>query len=113
MNILMLTIGFRPNIGGIETHFDDFLKAAGKKKIQTTVLTYQPIHTKIKGKSIEKGKTHIIYRLPIISGFFYTFAHNPILEFLYLVPGLFIATPVVLLKKIDVIHAHGLIAGYF
>lgn len=112
MNILMLTIGFRPNIGGIETHFDDFLKAAGKKNIHTTVLTYQPIHTNTKGKTIEKEKKHTIYRLPVISGFFYKFVHNPLLEFLYLVPGLFIAAPFILLKEINVIHAHGLIAGF-
>jgi glycosyltransferase involved in cell wall biosynthesis len=113
MNILMLTIGFRPNIGGIETHFDDFLKTAGKKNIKTTVLTYQPIHTSIQAKAVEKEKTHTIYRLPVVRGFFYAFVKKPILEFIYLVPGLFVATPVILFfKKIDVIHAHGLVAGF-
>lgn len=112
MNMLMLTIGFRPNVGGIETHFDDFLKAAAKKAINTTVLTYQPISAKIYGKTIEKGKRWTIYRLPIISGFFYHLVQKPILEFVYLVPGLFLVTPFLLFKNIDVIHAHGLISGF-
>lgn len=113
MNILMLTIGFRPNIGGIETHFDDFLKASAKRGFNTTVLTYQPIASSVRGQSIEKEKHWTIYRLPIISGFFYHFVKRPILEFIYLVPGLFLATLILLItKKINVIHAHGLIAGF-
>lgn len=113
MNILMITIGFRPNVGGIETHFDDFLIAADKRGFQTTVLTYQPVSAKVKGESIEKEKHWIIYRLPIIPGFFYTFVHSPILEFLYLIPGLFFTTPYLLAQKnYDVIHAHGLISGF-
>ena len=113
MNILMLTIGFRPNVGGIETHFDDFLRAAEKRGLYTTVLTYQPISSHIRGKTIEKEKGWVIYRLPVVSGYFYKLVEKPILEFLYLVPGLFMATPFLLLvKNIDVIHAHGLIAGF-
>lgn len=114
MNILMLTIGFRPNIGGIETHFEDFIKSAVERKIKITVLTYQPLTISKFAPLIELGKNFVIFRLPVIRGLFYKWVGKPMLEFLYLVPGLFLATPVLLLFKPDlkVIHAHGLIAGF-
>jgi glycosyltransferase involved in cell wall biosynthesis len=114
MNLLMLTIAFRPNIGGIETHFDDFIQVATKKNINVTVLTYKPITSRVKAQAIEKGKNYTIYRLPWIPGLFYKLTDKPALAFLYLVPGLFFITPVILLiqQKITVIHAHGLIAGF-
>jgi len=113
--ILLLTIAFRPNIGGIETHFDDLIKALTKRDWRIWVLTYQPVETKERGKWIERGRRFTIFRLPIIRGFFYKLVDKPLLEFLYLAPGLFLATPTFLLFKgsrIGVIHAQGLIAGF-
>lgn len=110
----MLSIGFSPNVGGIETHFDDFLVAARKRGIYTTVLTYQPITSKLTAPIFEKRNQILVVRLPWFRGFFYKLVKSPIFEFLYLVPGLFLFTPVILLfiPDIQVIHAHGLITGF-
>lgn len=114
MIILMLTIGFRPNIGGIETHFDDFLKVVSKYKINVTVVTYQPITSNSKGKVIEEFGKHKIIRIPWPKNFFYKLVDKPILEFLYLFPGIFLGGLILIMlnySKIKLIHSHGLIAG--
>lgn len=110
----MLTIGFRPNIGGIETHFEDLLKAAIRRGYSFTILTYQPLTTPIIAPFVEKGENCKIFRLPIIRGFFFKLVGKPLIEFLYLTPGLFIATPILLFFNpgLKVIHAHGLVAGF-
>src|SRR6266498_480047 len=113
MNILQLTVHFSPNVGGVETHLTDLIKGLVKKKSNVFVLTYQPLMTQTNWKVLEKGQNYTIFRLPWIPGFFYAFIRNPIVEFLYLTPGLFLITPIVLLlNKSEVIHAHGLIAGF-
>lgn len=113
MKVLQLTVHFAPNIGGVETHLNDLVKALVKRKIAVFVLAYQPLVAKEKWKLYETDNKFTILRLPWISGFFYKLVKHPILEFLYLFPGLFIATPFVLIKKNpDVIHAHGLVAGF-
>ncbi len=114
--VLLVSIGFSPNVGGIETHFDDLVEALSKEKIRNWVLTYKPITTKVQAPFFEKrGNYTEIYRVPWISGIFYNLVKNPIAEFLYLVPGLFITLPILLLLKrnnINTIHSHGLIAGF-
>lgn len=114
--ILLVSIAFSPNIGGIETHFDNLTEALAKRKIKTWVLTYKPITTKIKTAFHEKrGKYIEIYRIPWFGNFFYSLVKNPIAEFIYLAPGLFIALPVFLIlkaRKIKTIHSHGLVAGF-
>ncbi|MBI2196475.1 glycosyltransferase family 4 protein [Candidatus Daviesbacteria bacterium] len=113
MKILQLTAHFRPNIGGVETHLDDLCKALAEKGFKVTVLTYRPLQTKTGWKIIEREKNIEIIRLPWISNLFYKLVKSPFLEFLYLLPGLFFWSPfVILLKKIDVIHSHGLVAGF-
>jgi glycosyltransferase involved in cell wall biosynthesis len=112
MNILQLTAHFSPNIGGVETHLNDLVKGLADKKNQVTVLTYQPLSTKIKAAFLEKKPRVIIIRLPWITGWFYSLVNNPILEFCYLFPGLFLAYPFVISKyRIEVIHSHGLVAS--
>src|SRR6266404_3275277 len=113
MNILQLTSHYSPNVGGVETHLTDFVEFLQKKNYLVTVLTYQPLVTKASWKMHEKDENLEIIRIPWVAGFFYSLVSRPILEFLYLVPGLFAMTPFVLQsKKIDVIHAHGLVAGF-
>jgi len=115
-NVLIVSIGFSPNIGGIETHFDDLVAAISKKKLKNWVLTYKPITTNVKARFFErKGGYTEIYRIPWVSGIFYKLVKNPILEFIYLVPGLFVGLPIFLFlkgKEISVIHSHGLVAGF-
>ena len=113
MNILQLTAHFRPNIGGVETHLDDLCQVLIKKGFNITVLTYRPLETFTKWKMFEKMGNLEIIRMPWIPNLFYKFIKIPFLEFIYLFPGLFLFTPIVLVtKKIDVINAHGLVAGF-
>lgn len=113
MNILQLTSHFSPNVGGVETHLDDLVKALVKRNHKVFVLTYRPLTTKTSWNIFEKRKNIKIFRIPWFPGFFYSLVHNPAIEFLYLVPGLFLVTPFVLLSEhIEVIHAHGLVAGF-
>lgn len=114
--ILLVSIAFSPNLGGIETHFDDLTSVISKNKIKNSVLTYKPITSKIDAKFYEKrGSYTEIYRIPWFSGIFYKLVKSPIVEFLYLLPGLFFALPILLLyrgKEIGTIHSHGLVAGF-
>lgn len=116
-NILIICPFFRPNIGGVETHLDLLTKYLVEHNFKTTVLTYKPITTKTKNyKKIEKSKNLTIYR-------FWWFGNKifdkttpfPLLQFIYIVPGLFFDTFFYLLKnnkKIDAVHAHGFAAGF-
>ncbi len=112
-NLLILAIGFLPNIGGLETHLKDLIDELIKKQWKVIVLTYQPLHSPVLGKWIEKSKNLTVYRLPAIRGLFYTLLKIPFLEFVFLGPLLFITTPLILLKNkhISVINAQGIIAG--
>ncbi|MCS7092238.1 MAG: glycosyltransferase family 4 protein [Patescibacteria group bacterium] len=113
--VLLVSIGFSPNIGGIETHFDDLIKEVHKKGIKINVITYMPLTTNTRAYFFEKRKDCAIIRLPIFRGFFYRFKNNPFLEFVYLTPLLFLFLPIFLLfnfRSIGVIHSHGLVAGF-
>lgn len=113
MKILQLTAHFRPNIGGVETHLDDLVNALLKRNWDVTVLTYRPLTTNTKWMIYESKSGVTIIRIPWAPYFFYPFISVPLLEFIYLLPGLFIAAPFILImKNPDVIHAHGLVAGF-
>lgn len=113
-HVLILAIGFLPNIGGLETHLKDLIDQLIKKDWKVTVLTYQPLNTPVLGKWIEKARNLIIFRLPVFRGLFYKLYKKPLLEFLFLEPFLFISTPIILTIYPDtyVINAQGLIAGF-
>ena len=113
LKVLQLTAHFRPNIGGVETHLDDLVNALTKRNWEVIVLTYRPLTTKISWKVYEKFKGLSVIRIPWIPGLFYPLVSFPLIEFIYLFPGLFITTPfVMLLSNPDVLHAHGLVAGF-
>lgn len=112
MRILQLTVHLFPNVGGVETHLEDLIKSLVKRSWKVLVLAYQPLSTKTDWKICEKGKNLTILRIPWVRGFFEKLVHYPIIEFMYLVPGLFIVTPfVIIFYRPDVIHAHGLSAA--
>lgn len=114
-SVLLVTIGFSPNIGGIETHFDDLVSNLTHRKWKVFVLTYKPLNANVNIPMVESDDSVTIYRLPIVKDVFYKLIHQPALEFFYLVPGLFIGLLVFLLLKgrqISVIHSHGLAAGF-
>lgn len=110
---MQLSVHFYPNIGGVETHLDDLCKVLIKKGFNIFVLTYRPLQVRTPWQIFEKKKNLEIVRVPWIPSLFYKLVRHPMLEFLYLAPGLFLVTPFLLLsKKIDVVHAHGIIAGF-
>ncbi len=113
-HVLIISIGFLPNIGGLETHLKDLIDELIKKDWGVTVLTYQPLNTPILGKWVDRSKNLIIFRLPILRGIFYKLYKKPLLEFLFLEPLLFLVTPLMLLMypNINVVNAQGLVAGF-
>lgn len=112
--ILIVSIAYLPNIGGVETHIKDLINELLNSNWRVRLLTYQPLQTPKRGLWIEKGKNLFIYRLPMIRGLFYKLVKLPFLEFLFLAPLLFLFTPLVLIvhKNISVINAQGIVAGF-
>lgn len=113
MKILQLTVHFSPNLGGVETHLDDLIRGLADKKHQVFVLTYRPLSVKTDWKFWQEDKGVQILRLPWLPGWFNKLSKIPAGEFFYLVPGLFIVLPFILLFfRPNVIHSHGLSAGF-
>ena len=113
MKVLQLTVHYHPNVGGVETHLSDLVNGLVSKNIPTVVLAYRPLVTKTPWNLIENKSKLRIFRIPWFPGLFYKFVKSPLLEFLYLFPGLFFVTPfIVLIENPDVIHAHGIVAGF-
>lgn len=113
MNILQITTHFPPNVGGVETHLNDLIKALVKRGNKVSVLTYRPLVTRIKWKIWENINGAGVLRVPWFPGLFYKLVKNPIIEFLYLLPGIFVLAPVVIFAwNPDVIHTHGLVTGF-
>jgi len=113
--VLILSPFFRPNLGGAETHLNDLCEYLRKNNFYVYVLTYQPITTKAKGLSFEKKRNLEIRRVNWFGqDWFHKLEPYPLIEFLYLFPGLFITTLWFMIKnhsKIDAIHTHGFIAA--
>jgi glycosyltransferase involved in cell wall biosynthesis len=113
MKILQLTVHYEPNVGGVETHLKDLVDELVKKKNEVTVLTYKPLTAKVSWRMFETRNYLKVIRLPWVPGLFYKLVSKPLLEFLYLFPGLFVVTPfIILLTDPEVIHAHGIVAGF-
>lgn len=113
-NLLIIAIGYLPNIGGLETHLKDLTDELIKHDWKVMVLTYQPLNTPVLGKWIERKRNLTIFRLPVLRGGYYKLLKYPVLEFLYLGLLLFLFTPLVLLKYPDIktVNAQGVIAGF-
>lgn len=113
--ILILTPFFSPNLGGVETHLDDVCEYLRKRDFKIYVITYQPLTTKAKGLRVEKKENLEIRRFPWFGyNWFPNLEKIPFAVFLYLTPGLLFFSTLFLLKnrkKIDLIHAHGLVAA--
>ena len=111
-SVLILTAHFSPNVGGVETHLDDYVDVLKKKNFDVTVLTYIPLTSKAKYKLFEESKTKKIIRIPWPKDLFYKLVDIPFLEFIYIFPGLFIVLPFVIIwRRPSSIHSHGLVAG--
>lgn len=113
MKVLEISAHFSPNLGGVETHLLDLINVLIKRNWQVFVLTYRPLTSEAKWYIYEKQHNLMIFRLPWIPGLFYRLIHHPFLEFLYLFPGLFFVTPLlILIFDPEVINGHGLVAGF-
>ncbi len=114
--VLMITPFFSPNIGGLETHLDDLCSYLDKKEYSVDVITYQPLTTQTKGLRTEIIGNIKIKRLSWFGhNWFYKLGPYPALELIYLFPAILSYSFYFLLKndkKVDVIHAHGLIAAF-
>lgn len=113
--VLIVSIGYKPNMGGLETHLQDLVNTLIKRDWYPTVLTYKPITAQASSKFHEKTEKLEIFRIPWFGNFFYKLVQTPFWEFIYLAPGLFLALPFLLITKggdIGVIHSHGLVAGF-
>lgn len=113
--VLILTPFFSPNVGGVETHLTDLCDHLRMQDWVVNVLTYQPLTTRARGPIREHNSKLHIYRVPWFGyGWFHVFESIPVIQFLYLTPGLLLATFFFLMthkKSVGVIHAHGLTAA--
>lgn len=108
--VVILSIGFRPNIGGLETHLTDLTNEL-KKRYQILVITLPPISTRVSAKTLENEENLSIWRIPWFGkGLFYRLQKFPVLEFFYLTPPLFAGLMIALIKypSIKVVHVQGL-----
>lgn len=115
--ILILTPFFSPNLGGVETHLNDLYEHLRTNNFFVYVLTYQPLTTPVKGKTVEKKKNLEIHRFYWLSGNLFPRFEKlpPIFNFLYLTPYLGLKTFIFLLinkDKVDIIHGFGLNAAF-
>jgi glycosyltransferase involved in cell wall biosynthesis len=115
MRVLIISPFFYPDIGGVEMHLLKLLNFLNKKKIYSTVITYQPLNSfKKLNSEIIKNRTKIIRINWFGKNLFQKFDNYFPINFLYLFPGLFIKSLIYLMltkDKIDVVHAHGFIAA--
>jgi len=110
--VMILTAHYSPNIGGVETHLSDLVKALIKRKYDLSVVTYIPLTTDKNAALVETHRSLKIYRVPWLKYLFYALVKYPLLEFIYLLPGLFIVTPfIIILRRPRIIYSHGLVAG--
>ena len=113
MRVLIISPFFYPDIGGVEMHLLKLLNFLNKKKIYSTVITYQPLNSfKKLNSEIIKNRTKIIRINWFGKNLFQKFDNYFPINFLYLFPGLFIKSLIYLMltkDKIDVVHAHGFI----
>lgn len=114
--ILIICPFYPPNLGGVETHLKLLTEYLDKKGYLIYVLTYCPLVTKINYLSFEKKGNIIIRRYRWFRGnLFDKLTPHPVLQFLYIIPGLLFNSFFWMLRhhnKIQVIHAHGF-AGSF
>lgn len=116
MSICIICPFSKPDIGGVENHIDKLIKHLTLiRKQQVILITYMPLTSKAVPPKYETSTNVEIYRMPWFGkGWFKTLEKFFPLNIFYLFPGLFIKSLLVLWKKhktIQVIHAHGIIAG--
>ncbi len=114
--VLQITPFFRPDMGGVETHLDDLCEYLRNNGWYTYVYTYQPLKFRKSVSKLEKRKNLEVHRINWIRGnWANVFENNPLMRFLYLTVMLLVYCFWFMLfnhKKIKIIHAHGMNAGF-
>ena len=115
-SVLLLTNSFSPNVGGAETHLDDFVRALTARGWRVNVLSFYPLTTPVPWKRYEDRGALKIWRMGWFGrNWFHVLEHYPVLQFLYLVPRSLAGAFVWLLlrgRRVSVIHAHGLVPAF-
>lgn len=114
MRILILSWVFRPNVGGVETHLTDLTEYLRSKDHTVYVLTYAPLTTGVTNVPLRENLKGLeIHRVRWIRQWFFSrLEANSVLWSTSLFAPLFIYTLIFMLRhKVDVIHAHGLVAA--
>jgi len=110
--LLLITPFFHPNVGGVETRLNELVKTLGKFGHSVDVLTYQPLTSGNKGKIHESRPGVSIWRMPWPGGdLFHKLLKWPLLEVLYITPGLMLLSIFYMAirgRSIDAIHTPGL-----
>ncbi len=110
--LLLITPFFHPNVGGVETRLNDLVKTLVKFGHRVDVLTYQPLTTNKKGEFHEIRPGVSIWRMPWPGGdLFHKLLKWPLLEVLYITPGLMFLSILYMAiwgGRIDAIHTPGL-----
>lgn len=109
---VIITSHYPPNIGGVENHLQALVAGLIKDGWKVIVSTYQPLAQSRMAPFTEEKAGFTIYRFPWIAfNIFHKLAPYPALEFLFLFPGLFLMTLIILIKhpSVNVIHCQGLV----
>lgn len=110
--VLILSLGYAPNIGGLETHLNDLTAHLSRLGIDVEVSTLQPITMAARGPSHEEYPHLTVRRYPWIGrGWFFRLARTPVLGFLYAFPAMLLVAFRSRHSRADVIYAQGLAAG--
>ena len=100
LKVLILTPFFSPNVGGVETHFDDLTEFLLKRGHKVFVITYQPLTTRLKAKAKEKKGNLFVRRISWFGhNWFPKLEKRPFWVCLYLLPGLFLYSFYFLIKQ--------------
>lgn len=115
-HIFMVCPWALPNIGGVESHLEKLLQALVPRGYSVTLVTYQPLTSRVRGERVERRPGVTIYRLPWFGqGWFPRLEQMPFpFVFAWLFPGLCLGAAWLYWReryRVDVLHAHGFIAA--
>lgn len=115
-HIFMVCPWALPNIGGVESHLEKLLQALIPRGTSVTLVTYQPLTSRVRGQPIERRPGVTITRLSWFGqGWFPKAEQMPFpFVFTWLFPGLCLGAAWLYWRerhRVDVLHAHGFIAA--
>lgn len=110
--VLIIALGYRPNIGGLETHLDDLTSYLAGQGVEVDVHTLQPITTPFKGPRLERRAHLTIHRYGWVGqGWFYQLARVPVVGFLYSFPAMLMVAMRARRNRAEIVYPQGLAAA--